>query len=228
MADGWDPGASAALIDYRSRLEAALAGSARARAAIVAEVTDGLVEAAEAHRDRGLDQAAAARAAVAEFGDPIVLARLFAGVQASGAARRTGIALLATGPLVGLAWLAASREASGLGWLDQIGAVFSASPWLLAALGLAVPAAIVAVAGGGGPLMWRSGFGSGPVAGAAILATCAAMLADGVLLSGLALGRGPATRWSWVLGLAAAASVLRAASAAAAAFRCSRLRAAAR
>jgi hypothetical protein len=82
--------------DYLAALSADLPGG------IVEELADGLEETCRRHISQGLDPDAAARAAVAEFGEPRVVVAAFA--QASpgrSAARR----LLAAGPVVGMCWV---------------------------------------------------------------------------------------------------------------------------
>ncbi|PRY02005.1 permease prefix domain 1-containing protein [Allonocardiopsis opalescens] len=64
---------------YVGELGAALAGPARAKADILAEVSDGLTDAAEAYEAAGLDRAEARRRAVADFGP---VAEIAAGFQA--------------------------------------------------------------------------------------------------------------------------------------------------
>jgi hypothetical protein len=106
---------------YLSQVTAALPGPARARADIVAELRGGLLDATAAHRRAGLAPAAAAHAAVAEFGSPAQVAAGFRPGIAATQARHLAAALLATGPLIGLAWAAAAR-ASHIGVRD-------APPW---------------------------------------------------------------------------------------------------
>jgi hypothetical protein len=91
---------------YLAEVAARLAGPARARAGIVAELRSGLLDAADAHRSAGLPPAQAARAAIREFGDPDRVADGFRAEIAAGQARRVSLALLVTGPLVGLLWIA--------------------------------------------------------------------------------------------------------------------------
>ena len=64
-----DPAARRVLEGYLGELAAGLEGPMRARTAIVAEIADGLIEATATHQGQGLPPAAAAEAAVAEFGD---------------------------------------------------------------------------------------------------------------------------------------------------------------
>lgn len=92
---------------YLARLGAGLPSS-RAAGRVLAEVEDGLRSAAEDHVRRGVDPARAAGLAVEEFGDPGDLAADFAPVLATAQAHRDGLALLATGPVIGVVWLAAA------------------------------------------------------------------------------------------------------------------------
>ena len=120
-----DRGAAQVLGDYQTAVAAGLAGSRRARTAIIAEIVDGLLEATRAYQTGGLTAQAAAEAAVGEFGDPRDLARMLVAERAGAAAHRVGLGLVLTGPLVGGLWLVAWMSHSGLGWLDQIGALLS-------------------------------------------------------------------------------------------------------
>jgi hypothetical protein len=113
---GWDAGAARLVAAYLDRLGAGLVGGRRAREATVAEIADGLIEAVEAHTRRGLAPVAAARRAVAEFGDPAELAAQLMAEQAGTTARRVGLGLVITGPMVGSVWVAQFAAGTGLGW----------------------------------------------------------------------------------------------------------------
>jgi hypothetical protein len=67
----------------------------------VDELADGLAETYRHHLSHSADPHAAARSAIAEFGDPITVTAAFTR-QAPG--RRTALMLLATGPAVGICW----------------------------------------------------------------------------------------------------------------------------
>lgn len=95
----------AAIAEYLRTLAAALIGPEAAQAAILNEISDGLHEAAGTYQAQGLKPAAAALAAVAEFGEPHAVAAAFGPGLVARQARRTALALLASGPLVGLAWV---------------------------------------------------------------------------------------------------------------------------
>ena len=98
------PGAGPALERYLAEVTSRLPGPARTRAGIVAELRPGLMDAADAYASAGLAPAAAARAAISEFGDPGLIAEAFRAEIASRQARRVAVTLLVTGPLVGLLW----------------------------------------------------------------------------------------------------------------------------
>jgi hypothetical protein len=117
---------------YLAQVTAALPGPARARADIVAELRGGLLDAADAHRRAGLAPPAA-QAALAEFGHPAQVAAAFRPGIAASQARHVAATLLATGPLIGLAWAAAAR-ASHIGIRD-------APPWHWAGTPPAAPLA---------------------------------------------------------------------------------------
>ena len=94
------------LIDgYLDEIANDLVAPAAARAAVIREISDGLLEAVADHRDRGLPEAAAARAAIAEFGAPRNIAAAFQRELGARQARRSAITLMTSGPIVGLAWL---------------------------------------------------------------------------------------------------------------------------
>ena len=86
------------------RLDRRLRGPRRVRRDIVAEIRDGLHDAAAAHEDAGLDPAAAAHRALDEFGDLDAVARELQEELAVRQARRTALTVaLAYMPLV-FAW----------------------------------------------------------------------------------------------------------------------------
>jgi hypothetical protein len=192
---GPDAATSGVVEAYLADLAAALApGPARQRAAIVAELRDGLHEAIAAGTTGGSTPRAAAATAIAGFGDPLTVAAGFTSELAAASARRVGRGLLLTGPLVGLTWLgtlalrglAAARPLPGLGGAAALFAVV---------LAVAVPAAIVAVAVTGRLSRWLP---SGPrvATAAAAVAAAACAAGDAALLLGLAV---------WVTGAAAPA-----------------------
>jgi hypothetical protein len=93
---------------YRARVADGLPGPHRARTGILAELGAGLLDAAEAHRQAGLTPSAAARAATVEFGDPIQIAAALRIELTTVRARRLATVLLASVPLIVLAWIGAA------------------------------------------------------------------------------------------------------------------------
>lgn len=108
-------------------------------ALIVEELADGLDQALGKYLEQGLNPDAAAAAAVAEFGDPRVIAAAF--TRAS-PARRAGRQLLATGPVAGACWGAALAASRAWTWPVPAAAriVFGAA--LLTVIGLLATAAL--------------------------------------------------------------------------------------
>lgn len=98
----------AAVVDsYMATLDAYLTAGGAARRAILEELHDGLLESVQDHLDGGRTPAEAARAAVAEFGEPLEVALAFAPEVAALHARRIAFMLLRSGPLIGLLWAVA-------------------------------------------------------------------------------------------------------------------------
>jgi hypothetical protein len=95
---------------YLARLDAGLPGG-KATDRVLAEVEDGLRCAVEDHVRRGVRPERAIDLALTEFGDAAGLAAELAPVLVAGEAHRDGLALLATGPVIGAGWLAAAALA---------------------------------------------------------------------------------------------------------------------
>lgn len=116
---------------YLADLDARLLGR---KDDIVAEIADGLRDAVEFHRARGLDLESAQRAAIEEMGDPDRLAADFAPEIAARRIRAYGVSFMTTGPLIGAAWIAAALAGS-----------FAAVPLWLTVFGIATFAALAVV-----------------------------------------------------------------------------------
>jgi hypothetical protein len=86
---------------------------ARLPADLVEELADGLDETYCHHLAAGLDTHAAARAALAEFGDPATIAAAF---TRTAPARRAALVLLRAGPVVGGCWAVALISARAWDW----------------------------------------------------------------------------------------------------------------
>ncbi|HET6749694.1 MAG TPA: permease prefix domain 1-containing protein [Actinomycetes bacterium] len=220
-----------AVADYLSTVGARLTGPLAARTRIIEELRDGLTEALEVHLARGRSPQEAAAAAVAEFGDPRMVAVAFGPELAAVQARRVALGLLATGPLVGSAWIAAVAVNALPPWRHQLTGPWLAFPLVGLALAVACPAlGLTVVATGrlgrrfGG---WLGRRATVPPTAAAV-AGLAAVLADLTLLAiiGSQTLATPGSRvWAPVI-VAAGASLVRVALAGSAARRCLATRAA--
>jgi hypothetical protein len=220
-----DPAACGAVAEYLAAVAGQLRGPVAARVVITEELRDGLLEAVEAHQARGCAAQEAAAAAITEFGDPHMVAEGFGPELAAVQARRVALGLLATGPLVGLAWIAAVAVNALPPWRYQL-----TGPWLaLALVGLALavacPALGLTVAATGRlsrRLRRRFGRQAAFPLTAAALAGLAAVLADLTLLAIIGsqtLASPESLVWAPVI-VAAGASLTRLTLAGAAARRC--------
>jgi hypothetical protein len=228
---GRQPTGRDAVADYLTAVAGQLRGPAAARVVITDELRDGLLETVEAHRTRGSSAEEAAAAAITEFGDPRMVAAAFAPELAAVQARRVALGLLATGPLVGLAWITAVAVNALPPWRHQLSGPWLALPLVGLALAVAGPALGLTVAATG-RLGRRlgGGFARRPVLAptAAAVAGLAAVLADLILLAIIgaqALAAPGSLLWAPVI-VAAGASVVRVALAGRAARRCLATRAA--
>jgi hypothetical protein len=180
------PLAQPAVEAYLAALATGLPGPRRARQAILAEVSDGIAESIDAHVSAGLDDRAATRTALATFGEPRHLSAAFANELAGATAYRVGLALVMTGPLIGLAWLTAFALNSG----RQSGQEFDTLMSWLPAYGLpmfaVVLAAVLATAGGVGPVARYLPLGPRRAAASAVAAAVGCVIVDTILLTHLA------------------------------------------
>ncbi|MGD9527432.1 MAG: permease prefix domain 1-containing protein [Pseudonocardia sp.] len=135
---------------YLAAVAARLIGPRHTRAAILDELRDGLHTAAAAHRAHGMTPAASVDTTLAEFGGPATVADAFADELATAQARRTGLAYLLTGPLVGTGWLLLLAP-HGLN--DGPGAITASIP-ALPLIATACVAALLVLAGTGRLARW--------------------------------------------------------------------------
>ena len=205
-------------------LDSQLPAGRRTRSEILLEIGDGLSCAVEEHTRGGQSAEAAARAAVAELGDPRTVAAAFARQLGATAAHRLGAGLVLTGLLVGLTWVAAYATA-GLDWSSQIVNVLSAMPQYPLILAVTVPAAMIAIIGSG----WAARHLVIPArvaTAAALVAAIGCVAGDLSLLSAAVLGRNLIAGPGMLAAVAIAASVARLSAAGWAGRRIARLRAA--
>jgi hypothetical protein len=212
-----EPAARAVVVAYLEAFRAGLppAAAARRRADIVAEIGDGLVDDVQARIGRGAPPREAADRAIEEFGDPCRLADAFAEDLAATAARRTGGALILSGPIVGLVWLLAIASTGPLQALHDLWGRVPLYPLVLL---VSVPAAVVGHGLPGRPPSTRVALRCALVAGLGcatgdVLLLVAALHAGGALHAGLGV----------LMLLAVAGSCLRLGLVATAVSRCGRL-----
>jgi hypothetical protein len=152
-----EPAAGPPIEGYLAEVTARLPGPPRARAGIVAELRSGLLDAVDAHRSARMPPAEAALAAVREFGDPAEVAAGFRAELAASQARRVAVALLATGPPVGLLWIATAL-ASHLDplwqWTGPPPGLRVGMPLLAVAVGVTGLAALLGIATTGRLTRW--------------------------------------------------------------------------
>jgi hypothetical protein len=112
--------------------------SAELPATVVAELADGLQQTHQHYLGQGLDPDAAARAAVAEFGEPQVVVAAF---TSTSSARRAARGLLAIGPVVGACWGAALVLNRAWAWPVPAGVRVLLGVALITVIGLLAAAA---------------------------------------------------------------------------------------
>jgi hypothetical protein len=117
---GVDPAAAAVIDDYLQAVARRLPTHARMTPDVIAEMRDDLLTATAA-LTAGEGPVVAAHAALADFGDEETIAAALRPELGARRVRRFGVALLATGPVVGLCWLAAvflgAADAPAWHWL---------------------------------------------------------------------------------------------------------------
>ena len=113
--------------------------AAQLPAGIVDELADGLDQAHRHYLGQGLSADAAARAAIAEFGDPQVIAAAF--TRAS-PARQAARQLLATGPVAGACWATALITSRAWIWPVPVTARVLFGAALVTVIGLLAAAAL--------------------------------------------------------------------------------------
>jgi len=118
--------------DYLAALAAELP------APVVAELADGLEQTHRHYLGQGLDPGAAARAAVAEFGEPQVVVAAF---TSASSARRAARELLVIGPVVGACWGAALVINRAWAWPVPTGVRVLLGAALITVIGLLAAAA---------------------------------------------------------------------------------------
>jgi hypothetical protein len=169
----------------------------------------------------------AARSAVAEFGDAADLARALSSEMAGTFAHRLGLALILTGPVIGLGWLTAFAINSGDDLLHQLRPVLAWFPGYLLLMAGVIGTAVLATAAGGGPASRKLSISPSRAAAAATVAAVGCVVLDAMLLTHL-VTLTVHNRFPFELALIPAAlSAARLVLVATAAYRCSAIRSAA-
>ena len=156
---------------------------------VVEELVDGLEETYRRHLGLGLTPDAAAAAAVAEFGDPELIAAEFARAHP---ARRAARRLLTVGPAVGSCWAVALLTGRAWTWPVPVAAK------IVPGVALVAVVALLAVAARGIRYRPVGRAGTAGCAGIAVL--------DGFMIIGV-LAADPAA--SWAVAVAVTASAVR-------------------
>jgi hypothetical protein len=183
---------------YLAAVAAGLPGPRRRRRRILAELGDGLDEAAAVHATTGLGPREAMRAAIDGFGTPVAVADAFAGELATASARRTLGWFVVTGPLVGVWWLLLLHPHP---WRAGVAALLAAIPVVpLVAVALATAAGTFATTGR--LVRWLPEAGPRQALAAATAVGVLVVGAD-VSLVALYLGPGPTVRPLAIVAVAA-------------------------
>lgn len=165
--------------DYLAAVATSLVGPRAVRAAILDELRDGLHAAIATRIGRGEHPAAATAAALNEFGAPEATARGFAGELASSQARRTVVAYLGSGPLIGLLWL---LTVAPPGWWRRGPATLWAAIPPAPAIGLALVLGVLVLAATGTASRWLP-IPPEPIVPAALVVVALAILGDLLMLA---------------------------------------------
>lgn len=173
----------AGIEDYLSAVAAGVVGPPRWRSDVLAELRDGLSEAADAYRSTGASPGEAAARATAQFGAPSLVAAGFAAVGAANLARRVARLVLASGPVAALCWVAAMAASGIAPWNAGLVWPWRVLPVVGVVVALAVNAALLALAMTG-RVAHRWGAARPRLApAAAVVATGACAVADVVMLA---------------------------------------------
>lgn len=199
QADNRSDGALAA---YFADLSARLRGPRQRRAAILAELRDGLDHAIDKHTATGLPADEAAAAAISQFGTPQAIADAFSGELATAHARRTIAWFIATGPMVGIWWLLLLHPSP---WRTGLIALVAAIP-VLPVIVIAIATAGATVATTGRLMRWLPETGPHRALAAVSLIATLCIVGDLTMITIFALSGVPI---SWLAVIAVVASLIR-------------------
>lgn len=171
---------------YLSEMADGLVASAAARAAVIKEISDGLLESVASYRERGLPEAEAARAAIAEFGAPGTIAVAFQRELGARQARRSALTLMTSGPIVGLAWVIGMVLSSLPPARHHLSGPWWALPLVGVAIVIGIPGLIATIVATGRTGL-RLALPADLPAKAMSIASAAVVAADGTMLTIAAL-----------------------------------------
>jgi hypothetical protein len=171
---------------YLNDLAHDLIGPGPVRARVLSEIGDGLLEAADNHCAGGMPQEEAVQAAILEFGEPSTVASAFRPELGARQARRTAFALMASGPLIGAAWLAGVALAFLPQGFQHLPWAWWYLPFVALAIMVAVPSLVLTIASTG-RLGLRLTLPASLPPRAAGIASAAAITVDTTLLAVLAV-----------------------------------------
>lgn len=179
MTDGHGNG----VIDgYLGEIAGALVARPAARAAVVTEIGDGLLETVASYREQGLPEQEAVSAAIAEFGEPQRIAAAFQPELCARQVRRSAVTLMGSGPVVGIAWLAGVAVTTLPPARHHLSGPWWALPLVGVAIVIGIPGLIVAIVATG-RLGLRLTFPPRLPTNAVSIASVAAMTADATMLT---------------------------------------------
>jgi hypothetical protein len=139
------------------------------------------MEAVSGYKARGMRDAEAVQAAIGEFGEPATVAEAFRPEFIAKRARSTAVALIASGPLVGAAWIAGAFFAGLPPVRDHLSGPWLALPLVGLAIVIAAPSSVIALVTTGRAGLRLPMPPSLPTK-AVIVASIAALAADATLL----------------------------------------------
>jgi hypothetical protein len=191
------------LVDrYLADVARDLPGRPAARAAAMEEVRHGLDEAMAVYTADGATPTVAEETAVAELGPPVTVARAFAPELAIRHARRTLVAFLISGPLVGIWWW---RLFAPHRWPPSPRSLWAGLP-ILPLVGAAVATAVIVLGTTGSLIRWLPEATPERALRAATGVAIGCVICDVVVLSMLG-ARVAATAWHPPVALAALAII---------------------
>lgn len=168
--------------DYLGEIANALVAPQAARAAVMMEIGDGLLETVASYRERGLPEQEAICSAIAEFGEPHRIAAAFQPELCARQVRRSALTLMTSGPVVGIAWLVGVVVAAMPPARHHLSGPWWALPVVGVAIVIGIPGLMIAITATG-RVGLRLTFPPRLPAKAVSIASVAAVTADATMLT---------------------------------------------